>query len=950
MDLDNIPDKRRITSQLFVEALTNTNRNKGVKLDHKQETVPSDYDLYFNKTDKGGNIKKGLNDSENKIYSHKTFKYTDKELILLNLYYHGKYNNDTLTHTSNQYVDRALRARMVADFLQSFTSVPIITRKLSRNNIKVSSLQFPIHPKHTSVGDINPNSTRLDGTVDGSNADPQFASKKTWKDGINPSTLPDSPVLKSKYTHLSLQNVSGILKRLHKHIVASEQIVNELFTASEVVTKTTNSKVTVPKEIVDMVKEDVNNAIVFLGKSVEHSFNLLNQHLSLGEVYGCCYPTMQSGFYGGDYTEIFGMIILNWAYDILKQKNTSSKERFILNAYKAVATAKKLGAILVQKKSSPLYDEDTTSPNGKRLQNIEAALEKYKKKLEVQAAIKPIFSVKDYYIQGIDDEKKSESILNSYDKEERNRKRIEELYDVQESLEKELADAVSNSAYLKEKHIKNHVFIYPNVGRKIMLYTDINHFKHHLGDSVLSGIGTLMQLDIIPDNIFNNLKLCSVISGGVFDLKYDAKHQQLSFINNKKKALILNYSDSEFSKYAHIIDIRHLTTTQHNLEILQNRYEAIKQYNIGANQPLITPGTNKYPEQLDIGDISVFCKETYANYEIKKRAHLICTSSDITTCVKYEHKVFDPMGGDNKLFKYPSFVNSVIDKASDSSYSDFISTLLLKEEEKVKNNMTGEKLYFRYMRKIPSLSEDLIRDSVTFELIKTRYIYCNGVNFVKLKLGLENEKFYKQGTLAQDDKGMFYIRTIPYLVDDKYEGTNRLPKPLTDEIVTSASNTISGQDIYRPQKLGSGVTFNSGLKPSLKGAAFDDKIERNRMRLNKQIKAAFPQHIINMVKRMNLAYKKAKGEDLSQHVQSALLNRFKRLTPKEVDEYLKWNHSDIREGKFPDYQKRNLVQKQQRVMEEEELKEVIPGSDVEDNGDMEEDDMNSIIAGDALTD
>lgn len=929
MDLQSLePGKHRISTHLYVERLTNTGKNRGLKIDKKIETVPDNLNNYFDKNVAG--TKTALDNSANNCYSHKKFKYTDKELILLNLLYHDKYKSNTLIEFNNHYIDRSLRARMVADFLQSYTSVPLMTRKLTRQQIKVNSLQFPIHPKHAFVGDNNLDSEALQRD---DSTDDQYKSKETWSTDTFTSSNDDGPVKKEKYSHLSIHNVSNLLKRLYKHVKNSPDLVKTLLPTSGEVEVLKNGKTikgSIPDEVRKLVIEDSENGSYFLCKCIEKSFDLLNQHLNEGPEYTCCYPTIPSGFYGGDYTDIFGFIILIWAYDILKQKNTSIKERFILNAYKAVSDAKKAGAILKQKKSSPFYMDSFNDGDPR----ITEAIEKYKKKLQTKSGIKAVYGINDYYTQSARAKENSDSILDDYDRLERERQRHTELYDVQESLEKELSDAMSNSKYVNEKHIKNHVFIHPTVGRKIILYTDVNHFKHHLGDSILSGIGTLMQLDIVPDNLFNCLKLCSVVSGGVFDLKYDSKHQQLSFKNNKKKALLLNYSDSEFVKFAHIIDVRHLTTTPQNMEILKINLEAFSQYDIGNRKSLINPNNNKYAEHIDIGDISIYCKQTYGEYEISKRAHLINTSSDVTTCVKYEQKVFNGRSGENELFKFKAFITSML---SGGDRSTSINKLMMAENELTEiKGLTGDKLYFRYMRKIPSLSEDLIRDSVSFDLLKTRYIYCKNVSFVNLKLGLNGERFYKEGLPSSTSDGMIYIRTIPYMIEDRHEGKNALPLPITTtRDLERAIRILSTSDveIVKPADDVENLA-KEGLKARINSYAPSRSSEMNQLK-KRAAEHSYPLHIIEMVRKMNVIHKKRnKGAPIPPNVQSALLKKFKHLTKKEAFDFVNDNVNDIATGRY------NAIMKKTGSGMRDQVNETVQNSENSEFNQMEDDDYS----------
>lgn len=672
-------------------------------------------------------LKQSIENSTVAFYDKK-LKYNDKHLMILNLIHNDVLNRDVWKSYENDFKDAVHRSLMVADWLQSHTKIPLKARKISRSKLKFHSIQFPIHPEKTKLGSL------YNGSTNG-----------------YPALQTNGALQINNNSYLSMDNVSAVLTYLLYVIGQSKEVLNDILTKSIIKKGDNNISVFVPGKAKELLNLDLENAKIFLTECIKKSFEILNKQ-NANDLMLTCYPVCKSGTYKGDYTYIFGFAILTWAYNLLKTKKISSQYKDVISAISEIKSGKTIKDILFIKKRN-VY-------SGSEDPKITQRLEKIKQKMLAKASAKDVYSVQDYY--------KTESKETPGKKKASSDKNVPhiEVLEYERILEEEIAELEKDKETVNKEQIKNHAYIYPIVGRKIMLYTDINHFKYHINESVLSGIGVLMCLDLLPDDIFNNLKLCSLMSGGIFTLKLDNKTNNLGFVYDKKKPLITNMNDGEFSKYAQVIDLHPFCCNKLYTDIVGATFGGnLDEYDIESTTLLTDMG--KYQE-IDIkGDFADSLKSNLKNTGYIKLSHLFNISSDLNFLSSYFKKISDL---NDKNLNWGGMIKAL--KANKSI--QFPTDYVLNEEGKT---MKGNKVLFNDMRKVQNVTEKEIRDALTWDLLLNNWVMIGSDKAIKFKNDLSNRFYGVSNEIDKpfgDQKGKIVIKT--YVLDNLTENEmNTMP-------------------------------------------------------------------------------------------------------------------------------------------------------------------------------
>lgn len=752
--------RKNINSYILEHSRTGSGVDK-TPIDQRNEELDDNYKTYFNVT--SGNyaaMKQGMiRDDNNKLYYHWLYKFTDKDTIVGALFANQSYTDAQIADSEKEYVNLSQRCRIIADFLQTFTSIPLKARKLTRNHVRPSKFMFPIHPKYTATM-LKPEYQTANGI------------NTTFK-----ATDDGSSLKRNQATCLTPLNASRVLQILNARLQGTMPILDSLIKNPK---NKKGAEGDVLKEAADVIKADVGNALRFLtnclSKSMEHIKSLKDSFV--GRI---SFPTLQHGTYNGDYTDLFGFAITTWVYKMLKRRlENKNTEKDIIFKQITVNTTHFISDILVKRKSALSL---TTAEKDK-------LIKKYTDKISDLMKKKDLYAIKDYVKKTKDRFSPQKETLNEYLSKTDN-------VDYEQIYANEIAEVQSICPTFEKKHIKNHVFLYPSLGRKIMLYTDINHFKYHISDSILSGLGVLMDLDVIPSNIFDDFKLCSIISGGVFSFKVNSSHS-LDMVFDSKKPLLANMSDSEFVKYAAILDIHpYYNSSEYMEKFITAQKKVISEclYNSGVslNQEY------SYTEYENWGDFCNIMRNTYENFHIKKKAHLIYSSSDLNVSKNIENKIFTAHTYTDDTTKNTvsvlfNFINYL------HSFDEFNDTETLKSEfENIKitteniPEYVGKKIDFYNMKKIKNVPEVLIKDALTYKLILNNWVYIRNISVFHLKK--QNTAFYPRSKIKTMGNEDLIIRTLPYDRELIVEKVGYIQKctsiPSVDDFIKNRSGFMS---------------------------------------------------------------------------------------------------------------------------------------------------------------
>lgn len=722
-------------------------------IDQRPEPLTDADKTYFTSGTKNDTFK---STEKKKVYDQKEFKYSDKHLMILNHINENDMKTELPEYWKIYYEDAKNRARFVADYLQAESHVPLMTRKLTRSKIKVNSVQFPINPKNSVLNKIE---------KAGHSA---YSDKKTK--GVIPSD--GSGITQSTDTYFSVDNVILMLNYFCTNILHATQILEDIFNASKIKkpgSSTAEVEVIIPTDVKRILSEDMTNAVIFITKCLHQAQYILKNHLDDDSLNYACYPVCKSGCTTGDYSYIFGFVILSWIYNALKTKNPSKTSKTILESLNDIKTK---GVETVLKKKISTLDGS----------KINTMVEKYKSKLTSKASDKAVYSLAEYYKPVKDENKQAQNAKNV------KRTYGEEMFDVEIAFSNEVNQIGVNREEIKKNQIIDHVFIYPNVGRKILLYTDINHFKYDFGESTLSGIGMMMELGLLPDNIFDSLKLCSLLTGGIFSLKLNKQTNELDFKYNKNKLLPINMSDSEFIKYAQVIDMHPM----YNGALGQGEMSAsfplgLYMFDIENNRPLKTQ--YGYNHTRVIGDFDETILKTYEKFRYTKIAHIFGLSSDKSLINNY---LIDIIDHPTNHFDWAEFKKE-ISQSDAELISDEDFPLLNMNQRK------GDKLPFHAMRKIPNVREGEVKDAIKWDLLRNHYIILGkvpGINYKRQEsMSLYNQS--RDGTISvktlsynttkhQDTRNAADITIQPQEVNGDY-----------DDIVKHINSLINECNAYR---------------------------------------------------------------------------------------------------------------------------------------------------------
>lgn len=711
------------------------------------ETIPDELNILM----EGQSIKtlKDSIESSNVKKYDKDLKYNDKHLMILNLIHNNMLDRNVWKTYEKDFNDAVFRSLMVADWLQSHTRIPLKARKLSRSKLKFHSIQFPIHPEKTKLGSFYTNTDR---------GEPKLRKGDALQ--INADS------------YLSIDNVSDVLIYLLHVINEGKGVLNDVIEKSTIKKAGNDIRVNVPKDAKDLLNLDLDNAKIFLTECITKSFEILIKQNS-DVMMSTCYPICKSGTYKGDYTYIFGFAILTWAYNLLKSKKLSTQYKDLISTIDIIKKGKTVKDILFNKKRNPY--------TGVEDPKIEQKLEKIKQKLLEKARHSDVYSVQDYYKT---EHKTSSDDATKKKKSDKNEPHIERM-EYERILQEEINELETDSETVKKEQIKDHAYVYPIVGRKIMLYTDINHFKYHINESVLSGIGVLMCLDLLPNDIFNNLKLCSLMSGGIFTLKLDSKTNNLGFVYDKKKPLITNMNDNEFSKYAQVIDLHPFCYNSLTAEIVGTTFgNTLDEYDIESTKLLTTSGS--YKDVANRGGFEGSLKYNLKRTGYIKLSHLFNVSSNLNFFSSYLKKISVL---NDKNLNWGEMITAIKSKST----VQFPVEYIINESGKI---MKGKKVPFSGMRKVQNVTEKEIRDALTWDLLLNNWVVIGEDKAIKFKNDL-TKRFY-DGEVSKktfgDGKGQIVIKT--YDLDTFVEtGVNKMPPVcvVSDDGVTAKAVLYSIQ-------------------------------------------------------------------------------------------------------------------------------------------------------------
>ena len=736
------------------EALPIKKQPKLDPLDKRDEKLSDEQNTWWNAADEGlKNLKNVVQTSHtnNKKYDKKIWNFNSKHLSFMSLLYHNNYNNDYLEKTKSRYEDMKTRCITITDFIQTYTNIPMRTRKLTRSNIKPARHYFPIPIENTAA------------TADGN-----YTSHNFKVDTVNRI---DANITKKDLEFYSFPRATRVLRRLINIIKLAPSVTETLLK-----TKSTKKgvEVDIPKQSIELVLQDVINAVRFIIEACDHAGKFFQKDAQ-NEIYMCSYPGLRHGTYHGDYKDLFGYAIYSWIHRILKGSKKQDGNAKVFTSIDDITNSHWIEDLLVKRKSYKNYED----------KEINAKVEAYKDKLTKIKDAKDIYGHQTYIKEVKEPPPKREMSTQQ---------KISQIQtvDYEQSLESELAELRQMGGDYKKNNIEGHVFLYPSLGRKIMLLTDINHFKYHISDSILSGLGIMLELDILPSNIFKDLRLCSIISGGIFDLKLKSSNHTLDFVYDKRKPLLVNLSDSEFSKYACLFDIHPFYNSQNDLRkfvIPQKITIATYDY----NNPSIIPDNLKYRDIHQIGDLSTTVRKAYDKYNITKRAHLLALSSDLHTFNKVETPAMDSYTV-NKVtyyaYDYIYYINCIKEFLDKQEFDKYVTNPIVDMTDL--NPYNGIKLTFKEMKKIPNIPESLIKDSITFDILKRSWVYINNLNVFDFKKDLRS--FYPKSHLDSLSDKELVIRYYPM---ERLDIANRIGTiqtcadiPTTEELNRQISNKM----------------------------------------------------------------------------------------------------------------------------------------------------------------
>lgn len=346
-------------------------------------------------------------------------------------------------------------------------------------------------------------------------------------------------------------NVSIHLRELQYNVNNAETIVQNIINNTRDSKNHSDFDTAVPN-----AKACVSFAQRYTANIIQKAYDILNNICSVSKYI---YPSVNHQLYIGDYTDIFAFLLLSYLYKVDKKKAASDVNNFTDDYMKAE------------------FRDILSFQRGKRSATAQTSG----------------YDVKGLY---------SSRTLSSADQTKTRTTTFDGLNDTSaftsSTQKKDPVEpkSTSGSSWYKEQKIER--FLKPGRFQKIILFTDPNIFAWKITPAVLKGLGIMVKAKILPESMFTSLKLCSIFSGALFNLKFNKNGLKLNV--DKKYTTFANLASPQWAQYANFIDVscirRMGSTSATNMKFLYHSYP--RAFYHSSNQYFITSERIMPPEAL----------------------------------------------------------------------------------------------------------------------------------------------------------------------------------------------------------------------------------------------------------------------------------------------------------------------------------------------------------------
>lgn len=320
------------------------------------------------------------------------------------------------------------------------------------------------------------------------------------------------PISPSRTKHSNVV-VSKRLAEIQAGIIKCDEIVEKI------ITKTSADN---GKKIIGTLSTDAAKSLIKLGQNFASSI-VTKANILLREIVSwspLIYPSIQNGLYDEvDYTDIFAFALLS----------------YLMKAERDDTTIK--GSKGIQEENAEKSFKDILE------------FKKGKPEIKSKEATDSYWTMKNVYLEG-DQPLKSGSSAGKL------KKGLTTTSDGDSHIvndgSKKSTKSINKGKWDFYKEKKFEVFLKPGRFQKIILVTDPNYFNWRFQAGIRRALAMMVKIGILPEQVFTTVKICSNISGAIYNMKVNKTDIKCSL--DKKDITYANMSQPIRSQYGMIID------------------------------------------------------------------------------------------------------------------------------------------------------------------------------------------------------------------------------------------------------------------------------------------------------------------------------------------------------------------------------------------------------------